>query len=246
MSSKLNEYEAALQESREQFRTDPVVFPLFAPDVDDRLFARWMLRWSAHGIHMTHDVERWIAGAGEACGNLGMDKLAKALKAHSRAEAGHDTMMVDDVIAISDWWLRTYGEPVDGEGLLAAPALASAGFYARLHEQVITGPTPFAQLAIEYEIERLSVTIGPDLMTTCERVFGANTSCYSFLAEHVELDAGHTAFNQRQLGGILDERPEELTTMVETGRAALASYAAFMAECAQLAKGDLEPEPVPA
>ncbi|MET8052286.1 hypothetical protein ABZU75_32280 [Streptosporangium sp. NPDC005286] len=30
---------------------------------------------------MTHDVERWIAGAGERCGELSMDRLGKVLKA---------------------------------------------------------------------------------------------------------------------------------------------------------------------
>jgi hypothetical protein len=203
-----------------------------------------MLRYNAHGIHMTHDVERWISTAGERCGELGMDRLGKALKSHSRAEAGHDLMMVADTHAIANWWHGRYGDPVDADDLLATPPLTSTNFYAKLHEQVIAGPTPFAQLAIEYEIERLSITVGPALVVNCRRVFGPDTSCYSFLAEHVELDAGHTAFNQRQLDGVLTEFPDRLNLMIETGRAALASYAAFMAECLDLAKGDVENERV--
>lgn len=244
MGAKMDEYEAELKDSRQRFIDDPAISPLFSPECEDRLFARWMLRYNAHGIHMTHDVERWISSAGERCGELGMDQLEKALKAHSRAEAGHDRMMVADTHAIANWWRERYGEPVDADGLLARPPLATAAFYARFHEQVIAGPTPFAQLAIEYEIERLSVTIGPVLLATCERVFHPDASCYSFLAEHVELDAGHTAFNQRQLGGVLAASPGALSTMIETGKAALASYAAFMAECLDLARGDLESERV--
>lgn len=246
MSTKLDEYEAALEESRQGLTVDPAIAPLFSVGCEDRLFARWMLRYNAHGVHMTHDVERWIAGAGERCAELGMDRLGKALKAHARAEAGHDRMMVDDTKAIANWWEERFGGPVDADALLAQPPLASAGFYGKLHEQVIAGPVPFAQLAIEYEIERLSITIGPILQANCRRIFGPDTSCYSFLAEHVELDVGHTAFNQRQLDGILTESPEHLGTMVETGKAALASYAAFMAECMGLAQGDLEAERVSA
>lgn len=237
--SEIDEYEAELKDSRQRFMNDQAISPLFTGECDDRLFARWMLRYNAHGIHMTHDVERWISSAGERCGELGMDQLGKALKAHSRAEAGHDRMMVADTHAIANWWRERYGDPVDADGLLARPPLASASFYAKFHEQVISGPTPFAQLAIEYEIERLSITIGPVLMAGCERVFGPDASCYSFLAEHVELDAGHTAFNRRQLDGVLTAHPDGLNTMIETGRAALASYAAFMAECLDLARGDL-------
>ncbi len=134
---------------------------------------------------------------------------------------------------------------------LAAPGLASAGFCACLHEQVITGPAPFAQLAINYRDRTpVHVTIGPDLIGhPAERVFGKDTSCcYSFPGRARQaLDAGQHRLQPAQApAASLDERPGEATTMVETGRAALASYAAFMAECAQLAKSDLKPEPVPA
>ncbi|MFG1876054.1 hypothetical protein ACGFIV_14575 [Sphaerisporangium sp. NPDC049003] len=239
MSALMERYESSLESSRRQFAVDSAVSQVTSPSCDEKLFARWMLRYNAHGIHMTHDVERWISSAGERCGELGMDQLEKALKAHSRAEAGHDSMMVDDVRAIADWWQERFGEPVDADDLLGAAPLASANFYAKLHEQVISGPAPFAQIAIEYEIERLSVTIGPTLVTSCEKIFGTGTECYSFLAEHVELDAGHTAFNRRQLDGILTGNPDAVETMIQTGRAALASYAAFMAECFELAKADL-------
>ncbi|MGW0586218.1 hypothetical protein [Streptosporangium sp. NPDC002607] len=244
MSTVMDEYEGSLQASRRRFLEDAAVSEISSADADERLFARWMLRFNAHGVHMTHDVEHWISSAGVRCGELGMEKLEKALKAHARAEAGHDRMMVTDAKAIADWWQERFGEPLDTELLLAAPPLASTNFYAKLHEKVISGPRPFLQLAIEYEIERLSITIGPTLLVNCQRVFGSDPACYSFLAEHVELDAGRTAFNQRQLGELLKQFPDALDLMVETGKTALTWYAAFMAECLDLAKADLESDKV--
>ncbi|MEU0482576.1 hypothetical protein ABZ260_25730 [Streptosporangium sp. NPDC006013] len=63
MSTELDEYEAALQESRQGLTADPATAPPFSAGCEGRPFAQWMLRYNAHGTHLTHDVERWIAGA---------------------------------------------------------------------------------------------------------------------------------------------------------------------------------------
>lgn len=247
MSAEIFEqYEAELAGHREAFAADEAVGLLTSPSCDERLFARWLLRYSVHGVAMTAPVESWIAGAGERCAQLGNQALGKALRAHSRAEAGHDRMMVTDARAIAARLNEHSATAVDVEALLTEPPLASTRPYIQLHEQVITGPAPQAQLAIEYEIEQLSVTMGPHLLHNCERVFGSDSRFYSFLAEHVELDAGHTAFNRRQLQGVLAESPQALTTMTEAGSTALACYSVFMAECLRLAQTDLDTAPVPA
>ncbi|MEV7228150.1 iron-containing redox enzyme family protein [Polymorphospora sp. NPDC051019] len=239
-------YEAELAGHRAAFAADEAVNLLMSPSCDERLLVRWMLRYSVHGVAMTAPVESWIAGAGERCAQLGNEALGKALKAHARAEAGHDQMMVDDARAIAARLNAEAPGTVDVEALLAEPALASTVPYIELHERVIAGPNPQGQLAIEYEIEQLSVTMAPHILRNCERVFGGDPSFYSFLAEHVELDAGHTAFNRRQLQGVLAESPEALPTMIEAGRTALACYGAFMAECLRLAQEDLGKVPVSA
>ncbi|BCJ67706.1 iron-containing redox enzyme family protein [Polymorphospora rubra] len=247
MSAEIFErYEAELAKHREAFAADEAVNLLTSPSCDEQLLVRWKLRYSVHGVAMTAPVESWIAGAGERVEQLGNEALGKALKAHSRAEAGHDRMMVADARAIAARLNEETPGTVDVEALLAEPPLASTVPYVELHERVIAGPNPQAQLAIEYEIEQLSVTMGPPLLSNCERVFGKDSRFYSFLAEHVELDAGHTAFNRRQLQRVLADSPEALATMVEAGRTALACYAAFMAECLRLAQDDLGKVPVSA
>ncbi|WP_435280110.1 iron-containing redox enzyme family protein [Streptomyces sp. 1222.5] len=188
---------------------------------------------------MTASVDSWIAGAGDRCLQLGHQALGKALKAHARAEAGHDQMMIADAHAIAAKLYQDFAIPIDVGNLLASPPLASAQAYAALHERVISGHTPQAQLAIEYEIEQLSITIGPPVVKKCREVFGSDTRFYSFLAEHVELDAGHTAFNRKQLQYLLSESPEALASMTDAGRAALSLYTDFVAECLRLAHADL-------
>ncbi|MFF3313596.1 hypothetical protein [Streptomyces sp. NPDC002952] len=247
MSAEIFEqYEAELAGHRETFAADAAVGLLTSPSCDERLFARWLLRYSVHGVAMTASVESWIAGAGERCAQLGHLVLGKALKAHSRAEAGHDRMMVDDARAIAARLNEQFAAGVDVDALLAEPPLASTHPYVELHEHVIAGPTPQAQMAIEYEIEQLSVSMGPLLLTNCERAFGSDPRFYSFLAEHVELDVGHTAFNRRQLQKVFSESPQAFTAMTAAGSSALACYAAFMAECLRLAQADMNMAPVSA
>ncbi|MER5750749.1 iron-containing redox enzyme family protein [Streptomyces sp. NPDC002088] len=233
----VQKYEDQITEVRSRLAEGPEIRALTAAECDTDLFALWMLRYSAHGVHMTHDVERWIATAGERCGELGMEALATALSGHARAEAGHDRMMVADARALSSWLDADRGVRIDVDALLAAPPLASSRDYIELHERVTKGDQPWCQLAIELEIEQLSTTFGPEILKNSERLLPVGT--YTFLAEHVELDVGHTAFNRRQLGGVLKERPEALPSMVETATRALECYAAFITECWRLAGDDL-------
>jgi hypothetical protein len=82
------------------------------------------------------------------------------------------------------------------------------------------------------------VVLGPQVLVRCTDTLGDGG--YSFLAEHVELDQGHTAFNQRQLEQLLETDDTDLVALVETGQQALEWYKAFLAECAALAAIDLE------
>jgi hypothetical protein len=107
--------------------------------------------------------------------------------------------------------------------------------YRQLHEETIASTTPFAQVAIEYEIEMLPVQLGPQLLRNCEDVLGAGIlECLSFLREHITLDVAHTRFNERQLERLLQTNGGYLPVLVRAGRAALEAYALFLHDCVQL------------
>ncbi|GAA3092386.1 hypothetical protein [Streptosporangium carneum] len=239
MSAVMDRYDAALDADRRRFAGDPAVEQVLSPSCDGRLFARWTLRFNAHGVHMTHDVAHWISAMDERCCSLGTDGLDRALRAHSRAAAKHDRMMAADARATAAWWHERHGEPLDAGALLAAPPLTSAEFYAKLHENVLSGPAPFCWLAVEYEIGRLSAVVGPALLANCRRVFGASPACYGFLAGRVEPAPARAALTRRRLETLMSPSPSVLDTMVKAGKTALAVYAAFAAECWDLAQTDL-------
>ncbi|MBB2913310.1 hypothetical protein FHS43_004608 [Streptosporangium becharense] len=244
----MTQYEMALESDRRRLIDDPAVAQVLSPSCDERSFVRWMLRHSAYGAHMTHDAERWISapaaqhglpGANEQHGLPDTDGSREP--ARTRAPAAGYGRMLADARATAAWWAERFSEAgaLDTDALLATAPPASVAFYTRLRENVISGPLPFAQLAIWYEVERLSVTVGPALVANCRRIFGADRACYAFLAERVEFGADYTAFRRRQVDAALTASPSTLDVMIKTGKTALAAYASLMTECWELAQADL-------
>jgi hypothetical protein len=230
-------YGPSLAPARRAFAEEPRLQRLLAGDCPADLSQLFMLRYNAHGIGMTEQVESWIHRAGDRCTELGRAELGRALRSHARSEGGHEKLMENDARLLADKWNRTHEAQVDVEAMLSSSPLYSTRKYVQLHEEVIEGPRPYCQVAIEYEIERLSVVFGPVVVARCADALGDGG--YSFLAEHVELDKGHTAFNERQLRLLLEQDDDDLVPLVETGRRALNCYLAFIAECGELAEADL-------
>ncbi|MGC5346350.1 hypothetical protein PZB75_20675 [Streptomyces sp. AM 4-1-1] len=233
-------YEIALAATRTEFENSPDIKFLLDPSTPDDLFHLWNLRWTAHGVRMTEQVESWIALAGRRSTDVGLPELGRALAAHARAEAGHEKLMMEDARALAEKWNERAKVPIDVERLIASGPLYSTRKYIAMHEEVIGGVRPYLQIGIEYEIERFSVVVLPGILERCRKALGENG--FTFIAEHVEIDQGHTAFNERQLTNLLTLADANLVPLVETGRWALRSYYPFISECLQLAKRDLERE----
>lgn len=239
MTVVTDRYEPALAEARSLLGSHEALRELLAPECSPELFHLWMIRFSGHGVRMTERVSEWIGAAGRRCTLTGMPELGRNLCAHARAEAGHEVMMMDDARVLVDKWNRSARLPLDAEELITAPPLESARRYAALHDEVIAGDRPYGQVAIEFEIERMSVVIGPQFLEQCHRLLGSTGS--TFIAEHVELDQGHTAFNERQLADVI-EAGADVEFLVATGVRAIETYVSFMEECLVLARRDLELE----
>ncbi|MGD9527605.1 hypothetical protein [Pseudonocardia sp.] len=201
----------------------------------DVLLAFW-IHHCALGVAMTEPVEGWIRRAGRAVTRAGDAWLGRALDAHASAEADHHLLMLADLDRLVARWNATHS-PLDTAELLGRPPTEPVRRYRGLHEDVIAGPAPHAQLAIENEIELLSVRIGPGLVETVGAVLGPEVVAeLSFLTDHVELDVGHAHFNRRQLGRLLDARPDLLAPLVTAGTAALAAYGDYLDACLDCAE----------
>jgi hypothetical protein len=236
LAVSVESYEHAVEPARERFRTAPAVRRIQDPSIDGWELHAFLIYFSALGVGMTEPVEGWIRRAGQASQELGANELGKALQGHAKAEADHHLLMIADLERLCDRWNAMPGPDLDPQRLLAGPWPDSVRRYRALHEDVIAGAEPYAQIAIENEIEMLSVTVGPGLLGNVERLLGSEVlGELSFLTGHVELDVGHTKFNRRQLAAFLDQRPLALDALVAAGIAALDAYLEFVGDCVERA-----------
>ena len=233
MSGAYHEYQVQLASSRDRFDRSPAARTLVCAETSPVLLEAFFLYFSALGVQMTAPVEAWIHRAGLRCMDLGYSSLGSALMAHSRHEAGHDALMARDARGLATRWNNLHEDAaIDVEALLVEAPSVAVLRYIELHESVLSGPAPFAQLAIELEIEALSVRLGAPVLDNLATQLGPPfVKELSFLTEHVAIDSAHTAFNERQLARFLDADSSALVPLVEAGRRALESYGGFLGEC---------------
>jgi hypothetical protein len=245
--SQFEAYESALAPARQRFAENPKFRAVVAGAVDPALLELFLVHFTALGVAMTEPVDGWIRRAGERCKAIGLDELGVALVTHAKHEAGHHLMMIEDTKKLASRWNARHAQPgqqIDPDVLLRLPATPGVRRYRELHEAVIASDAPYGQLAIEYEIEMLSIVHGKALIANCAALLGPEIlQGLSFLEEHVEVDAGHTKFNAAQLGRLLTAHPAFLASLVEAGSGALAAYAMFLDDCADAASTMLRHHP---
>lgn len=195
---------------------------------------------------MTEPVDKWITRAGQKTSSIdGLEELGVQLEKHAKHEAGHHLMLIEDAKKLaSSWNTKGLGPKVDVESLFAAKPTKATEHYIKLHEDTIASDAPFGQVAIELEVEGLSVALGPKLIEACERVLGKDImTSMTFLADHVEIDVGHTAFNEKLMNRLLEKRPESVEALANTGGDALKTYLDFFGECLELTEQALATSP---
>lgn len=234
--SQFEAYERGLIAARERFASQPKFRAVVAHDVEPATLELFLVHFTALGVGMTEPVDGWIRRAGERCRAIGLDDLGRSLILHAKHEAGHHLMMIEDTRKLVERWNARHSHPLSADELLAAPPPPGVIRYRELHETIIAGETPYCQLAIEYEIEMLSIVHGKQLIENCVARLGRDiVQGLSFLEEHVEVDAGHTKFNAAELGRLVERQPGFLQPLIEAGSAALDAYAMFLGDCADRA-----------
>lgn len=234
-------YEPALASVRAEFAQHATMHTLQDPHTPARVLERFLIEYCALGVQITEPVEGWIRRAGERCLQLGMAETGNALIKHAVHEAGHHVMFIEDTRALTTHWNQRHQPALDAERLIAQGRTPGMRDYIHLHEEVIASSAPFGQVAIEYEIERLSVDLLPSLMRTFDQKLGSDVLArLSFLHEHAELDVGHTKLNQKMLARLIAARPAELPQLIDIGSRALRAYLRFFGDCLQVAMRTVE------
>ncbi len=233
MNAELEQYDNMIAAERQRFTARMVPF---YNEKRSSVLDLFLIHFCSLGVGMTEPVPDWIRRAGENTCKSGYEELGSALIRHAEHEAGHHELMVDDTRSLVARWNASHATKLDPEAFLSQPLPRGVIRYRELHEECIRGEAPYCQIAIEYEIERISVTYGALFFGYLVQLIGPDVlGCLSFIREHIALDVGHTHYNARALEQFLKTAPGALEPLVAAGAGALDAYASYIEDCLQLA-----------
>lgn len=206
-------------------------------DMPDALVLElFLIEYCALGVAMTEPVEGWIRRAGERCQELGFAEVGTFLVSHANQEKDHHLSFVDDTRWLVNQWNTKHDRQLNAEELLSQRLTDGVLKYRGLHEATISGDAPYCQLAIEFEIERLSITYGAAAITKIARVLGPEAiKGLRFLENRVKEGTWHTSMIEFQLNQLLHDIPMALSVLTETARMALKTYGEYLSDCLALA-----------
>ncbi len=233
-----NEYQKRCQLARQEFAQRPVVKEIFTEEVEPKLLELFMIHWSALSAGLTEPIPVYLERAGERCKNMGFQEMAEFFYEHEEEEDGHDNWAMEDVEKLVPIWNRKNPNlSLDARKLLANKFSPAVKRYHKLHEEVIEGNSPWAELAIDVEIELFSATYGPILVKKWVDCMGEDSlSNISFLHKHVLADVGHSEANFEVVDKFISKNPQSINTLVGTATKALNSYADFLEDAMEYAK----------
>lgn len=238
----MNDYQVRMAVAREKFAAREDVQALFNAPMEPKLLNLFMIYWSAMSAALTTPIPEYLATAGVRCEALGLLGLAEFFKEHTEEEDGHHEWAAADVRKLVDLWnLNNPGMTFNADDLLVSNLTPTVRRYHQLHKDVVAGDAPWAELAIDVEIELITTQYGPPLMKACSAALcERGQQSISFLAEHVRFDFGHTDINFRVVAELIEAKPEFTEHLIAIGEQALKAYGDFLGEALQLARQAFE------
>lgn len=238
MSSRsIDIYEQRLNKVRQAAITSDISKRILDQSLHADVVHLFWIYYNILGVYMTEPVEDWINRAGDATIALGFKEAGVELKKHARHEAGHQRMMQRDHEALIQYWNETHAEKITLNNFPVEPLPTIVQEYIDLHEDNINGPSPYGQIAIQYEIESLAPILGPkQIAYTREKCGEEVLQRLSFICDHVEIDVAHTEFNYQVLKAFLDQHPQTLDALITAGELASDIYLRFFDYCMSEAK----------
>ncbi len=235
--SLMQAYNDGVKDARKQFADSPVLKKLFNPFLDARFLELFLIHFCAVKTGFVEPVAEYIREAGERSQKLGYEEMRDFFHHHADEEVGHDKWAIEDTHKLVDHWNKRRTPALNAQDLLDKRFTPAVRRYHELHLNVIRGNAPYGELAIDVEIERISVKFGPKMLLFCMAKVGPKiTTNLTFVKKHVMADQGHDKTNFSTIEEFLMKRPETLPALVDVGKKAIEAYHGFLADCFRLAE----------
>ena len=225
-------YERQMQEARRAFAASSVFKEFFTPLLDRKLLELFLIYFSAAKACFVEPIADYVKRAGDRCRELGYEELGNYFLHHSDEEEGHELWAADDTRRLVEFWNQRREPKLDAKEFLDSNRTPAVKRYHQLHADIVNGGAPYGELAIDVEIERISVKVGPSLLFLSLFKLGPRLiSQLSFVRKHVQADIFHNTVNVKVLKNFVSKNPDTLNPLVDAGKLTLDVYHGFAKEC---------------
>lgn len=198
----------------------------------------FLIYYAALGAALHEPMEKVMKKASKRCKKMNLMDLADAFNVQAEAESIQCHEMRDDTKTWVDWWNQKCDLNLSAKDYLRHPRMPSMQALQDLHEDVIDHQTPFAELAMAYEIQRTDVIHSFTLIKLAIFKLGlAALRRLGFVRRATKLNTARP-LNKNRLTSFLKQHPEAMVPMVEKACAVLEAYADFLEDCSRLANNE--------
>lgn len=240
MPKLLPEYEHQLVDARVKFAN--LISKLTAKAQPQNL-ALFLINQCVLGETMMASNQSCTQQAGQQCQQLGYPNIGETLINQAKHQAKHLQLIKKDSHAFINWLNQKYKLNINADKYLKklANITPSVKKYCALNEVNAHSGTPHCQVAINYEVERLSTVHGFTLVNLCILKLGPSTLKHLSLIRHLtKHNPKQSQSSKHQMQQLLDKCPQLLAKLVATGNATLQAYAEFIEDCFTQANADCE------
>ncbi len=233
-------YEPYVLPARARISTDPLMRRLVDPAISPEVLERFFIQYHSLGVYMTEPTAGWVRRSGQRCLLHGQETLGRSLLSRARQEGGHHLLLTEDARTLVQRWNARRETPLQLHRLLAQYPTDVMRAWRQFQESTISGELPAGRLAIELEIDNLTLVLGPHLLSNVSRVLGRETlDGLGYLKERMRQDLGSSSPPTRRLEEVLQMMPENARTLAEIGAEALDLYLRFLGDCLHSAEAAL-------
>jgi hypothetical protein len=196
----------------------------------------FLIYYTALGADMADPMDKILHKASKRCRKLEYSMLADAFDQQAGEAIQHCRAMKDDTKIWLDWWNKKHQLNLSAKDYLRHPSMPSIQASRDLHEDIVAYQSPYAELAIAYELQRTEMIHSFTLIKLAILKFGTGAlRRLGFIRRAIQLKH-HKPINKKLLMDFLQENPETRAAMIEKARASLLIYGDFLEECFSLAE----------
>ena len=247
MSQSMQQYQNLLVEPRVEFA-----------NLVNRLMSRsqlntlefFLLHHCVLGRLMTEQIGDWLNAAVNKSDALGYGELSRSLAEYRDIGFKRHELLGKDLPLLLQWINRRHQIELVSSYFHKKSVSEGVKKFLKLHEQVLKGKQPYRELAIQYEMERITMVHGYTLIQWCKLRFGKsvlrNLSAFRY---QIKNNQQRTIILEQIQKQFIKKHPEVVDDMIEASVATLECYARYLVDCFDLAEQSVHkfikvPEPV--